>query len=39
MYANVAMILVGNKIDLEHERKIAKRVATSEATALGIKYF
>jgi hypothetical protein len=33
------MILVGNKIDLEHERKISRRQANAEATALGIKYF
>jgi hypothetical protein len=33
------MILVGNKIDLEHERKISRKQANAEAAGLGIKYF
>ena len=39
MHNNVAMILVGNKIDLEHERTVPKRAALMDANALGIKYF
>lgn len=33
------MILVGNKIDLQHERKIQRKSAAAEASSLGIKYF
>lgn len=33
------MILVGNKTDLEHERKVEKKVAEQTAASLGIKYF
>lgn len=33
------MILVGNKIDLEHERKVHRRTAQGDANALGVKYF
>lgn len=33
------MILVGNKSDLDYERKVEKRTAQMQATALGIKYF
>lgn len=39
MHNNVAMILVGNKIDLEHERKVPKRTAIGDSSALGVKYF
>lgn len=33
------MILVGNKTDLEYERKVWKKTAQLDAAALGIKYF
>ena len=38
-FDKVAMILVGNKNDLEFERKVWKKTAQSEALTLGIKYF
>ncbi len=39
LFNNVAMILVGNKTDLETQRKVEKKVAQAEANILGIKYF
>jgi GTPase SAR1 family protein len=33
------MILVGNKIDLEEERKVERKKAQNKANMLGIKYF
>lgn len=38
-FDKVAMILVGNKTDLEYQRKVWKKTAQLEAASLGVKYF
>jgi GTPase SAR1 family protein len=39
VFSSVAIILVGNKADLESERKVWIKTAQTEANALGVKYF
>lgn len=39
IFQETAIILVGNKSDLEYERKVTKKQAQAEAAKFGIKYF
>ena len=39
MYQNKAIILIGNKSDLEYDRKVKNKHAEAEASKIGVKYF